>query len=259
MYEYLAIEKKGDIAIVTIDKPKVLNCLDTATVLEIEKAFTELGEDDSIAVIIITGSGDKAFIAGGDIKEMSVKDSLGGREYGRNGQRALFAIEECPKPVIAAVNGYALGGGTELLMACDIVLASSKAKMGQPEVGLGITPGFAGTQRLPRIVGRGHGKELIFRGNIIGAEEALRIGLVNHVYPHEELMPKALELARQIASNGHISVQAAKRLINRSTDVDLASGCGMEAEGFGLCFSTDDRKEGMKAFLEKRKPEFKGK
>ena len=165
MYEYLSLEKRRRIAIVRVNRPKMMNILDTATVLEIEDCFGKLDSDPDVDIIIITGAGDKAFIAGGDIKEMAVKNSVEGREYGRNGQRALFAIENCSKPVIAAVNGYALGGGTELAMACDIIVASEKAKFGQPEVCLGITPGFAGTQRLPRIAGRGRGKELVMSKN----------------------------------------------------------------------------------------------
>jgi enoyl-CoA hydratase len=259
LYKYLTVEKKDRIAVVTVNKPDVLNILDTPTVLEIENCFETLGHDPGVSVIIITGAGEKAFIAGGDIREMSVKNSIDGREYGRNGQRALFAIENCPKPVIAAVNGYALGGGTELAMACDIILASEKAKFGQPEVKLGITPGFAGTQRLPRIAGRGMGKELVFSGRNIGAEEALRIGLANRVVPHENLMAEALKLAAQIAANGQIAVQSCKELINFAMDTDQNSGLAKEADAFGNCFATEDQKEGMAAFLEKRQPNYKGK
>jgi len=258
MYKYLAVEKKGNVAVVTVNKPQVLNILDTPTVLEIEQCFDTLAKDDSVFVIVITGAGEKAFIAGGDIKEMSVKNAVDGREYGRNGQRALFAIENCPKPVIAAVNGYALGGGTELAMACDIIIASEKAKFGQPEVGLGITPGFAGTQRMPRIVGRGRGKELIFTGRMLDAGEALRIGLANKVVAPEKLMDEALALANKIAENGQLAVRSCKELVNFAMDTDLASGLEKEAGAFGVCFSTEDQKEGMKAFTDKRKPEFKG-
>jgi len=256
MYKFLKLEKQDGIAIVTVNKPAVLNILDTPTVLEIEHCFTALGKDSDVNVIIITGAGEKAFIAGGDIKEMSVKNSISGREYGRNGQRALFAIEDCPKPVIAAVNGYALGGGTELAMACDIILASEKAVFGQPEVKLGITPGFAGTQRMPRIVGRGMGKELLFSGRNIKADEALGIGLANRVYPPEKLMEGAMDLARQIASNGQLAVRSCKELINFAMDNDRNSGLAKEADAFGVCFGTEDQKEGMKAFMEKRQPRF---
>jgi len=257
MYDHLAIEKGDGIATVTVNKPEVLNILDTPTVLEIERCFNELGKDDSVDVIIITGAGDKAFVAGGDIKEMSVKTTIEGREYGRNGQRACFTIENCPKPVIAAVNGFALGGGTELAMACDIILASDRAKFGQPEVKLGITPGFAGTQRLPRIVGRGMGKELVLSGRMLDAEEALRIGLANRVIPHNELMEQAMEMARKIAENGQLAVRSCKELVNYAMDVDLDSGLEKEAGAFGACFSTEDQKEGMDAFVGKRKAEFK--
>ncbi len=243
----------------SVNRPNVLNILDTATVLEIEQCFNALDKDQNVRVIIITGAGDKAFIAGGDINEMSTKNAVEGRDYGRNGQRALFAIENCSKPVIAAVNGYALGGGTELAMACDIIIASEKAKFGQPEVGLGVTPGFAGTQRLPRIVGRGMGKELLFTGKVIDPAEALRIGLVNRVVPHDDLMGEVLELARKIAANGQLAVRSCKELVNVAMDVDLTSGLEKEAGAFGVCFSTEDQTEGMTAFLEKREPEFKGK
>jgi enoyl-CoA hydratase len=258
-FERLIIEKGADgVAVVTINKPKVLNCLDTATVAEIEAAFTEMGCDDSVRCVILTGAGDKAFVAGGDIAEMSVKNPKTGKEYGLAGQRALFAIERCPKPVIAAINGYALGGGTEIAMACDIRIASEKAKMGQPEVGLGITPGFAGTQRLPRLVNRGRGKELVMTGETISAQEALRIGLVERVVPHEKLMEVSRSMAASIASKGPLAVSSAKGLINLACDVPLEPGCAAEAESFGACFSTQDQKEGMAAFVEKRKPAFKG-
>ena len=257
MYKHLAVDKEAGVAIVTVNRPEVLNILDTAAVLEIEDCFHSLEKDASVDIIIITGAGEKAFIAGGDIKEMSVKNAVEGREYGRNGQRALFAIENCSKPVIAAVNGYAFGGGTELAMACDIILASDRAKFGQPEVKLGITPGFAGTQRLPRIVGRGMGKELVFSGRTVDAEEALNIGLVNRVVPHESLMEEALALARLIASNGQLAVRSCKELVNFAMDNALDAGLRKEADAFGVCFSTGDRKEGMSAFLEKREPEFK--
>jgi enoyl-CoA hydratase len=258
VYKFLKVERSGPVAVVTVNKPDVLNILDTPTVLEIEHCFGALASDREVSVVIITGAGEKAFIAGGDIKEMSVKNSIDGREYGRNGQRALFAIENCPKPVVAAVNGYALGGGTELAMACDIILASEKAVFGQPEVKLGITPGFAGTQRMPRIVGRGRGKELVFSGRNIKADEALRIGLANRVYPPEKLMEEALKLASQIAANGQLAVRSCKELINFAMDNDQDSGLAKEADAFGVCFDTQDQKEGMKAFGEKRQAKFEG-
>jgi enoyl-CoA hydratase len=258
-YVNLLVDKGADgVAVITINKQKVLNCLDTATVTEIEAAFTELGRDDAVRCAILTGAGDKAFVAGGDIAEMSVKNPKTGREYGLAGQRALFAIERCPKPVIAAINGYALGGGTEIAMACDVRIASDKAKMGQPEVNLGITPGFAGTQRLPRLVNRGRGKELVMSGATIDAAEALRIGLVEKVVPHDKLMETARAMAANIASKGPLAVSSAKALINLAEDVPLVQGCAAEAEAFGSCFSTQDQKEGMAAFVEKRKPAFKG-
>jgi enoyl-CoA hydratase len=258
LFRYLSQEIKERIALVRVNKPEVLNILDTVTVLEIEECFKALDRNPDVDVIVITGAGDKAFIAGGDIKEMAVKNTVEGREYGLNGQRALFAIENCTKPVIAAVNGYALGGGIELAMACDIIIASERAKFGQPEVGLGVTPGFAGTQRLPRLVGRGRGKELIFGGTVIDASEAERIGLANRVVPQEDLMGEVMTLAERIVANGQLAVRSSKKLVNISMDVDLASGLEMETDAFGICFASEDQKEGMRAFTEKRKPDFKG-
>jgi enoyl-CoA hydratase len=251
------IEKENGIGILTINRPHVLNALNSQTVLEIGQAVTELEEDEEVKVIIITGSGEKAFIAGGDISEMSVMDSMEGRKYGQLGQETLFKIENCGKPVIAAVNGYALGGGTELAMACDIRIAAPNAKFGQPEVGLGITPGFAGTQRLPRIVGRGKGKELIliFSGEMIDSDQAEKIGLVNEVVPLKELMEEAKKLAKKIADKNQNAIKKAKELINHALDVDLVSGCTLESNAFGLCFSTMERKDAMKAFLKKGKKE----
>jgi enoyl-CoA hydratase len=258
-FKFLKVESHGRVAIVTVNKPEVLNILDTPTVLELDECFTALGRDQDVDVIIITGAGEKAFIAGGDIKEMSVKNPVGGREYGRKGQRMCLAIEDCPKPVIAAVNGYALGGGTELAMSCDMILASDKAVFGQPEVKLGITPGFAGTQRMPRMVGRGRGKEYLFSGRNIKAEEALRIGLANRVYPHDKLMEEAMKLAQQISSNGQIAVRSCKELINFAKDNPQELGLAKEADAFGNCFATEDQKEGMEAFLGKRPAKFRGK
>jgi enoyl-CoA hydratase len=258
-YESLLVDVGDDgVAIVTINKPKVLNALDTKTVLEIERAFDALGDDPKVRCVILTGSGDKAFIAGGDIAEMSTKTPQQGKLYGQGGQRACFAIERCRKPVIAAINGYALGGGTEIAMACDIRIASERARMGQPEVSLGITPGFAGTQRLPRLVNRGRGKELVMTGATIDAAEALRLGLVERIVPHDKLIGTARAMAASIASKGPLAVQSAKALVNLACDTPLREGCAAEAESFGACFSTHDQKEGMAAFLEKRKPSWRG-
>ena len=207
-------------------------------------------------VIVLTGAG-KAFVAGADISEMSPLSAAEGYAFGKLGMDVFMQVERNSKPVIAAVNGFALGGGCELSLSCDIRLASTKAKLGQPEVGLGITPGFGGTQRLIRAVGPGMAKELIYTANIINAEEALRIGLVNHIYEPEELLDQAIKLAKTIASKAKLAVKYAKSAINNGIQADIETGMEIERTSFGLCFATEDQKEGMKAFLEKRNPEFK--
>lgn len=256
-YENLTLATENGIGIITINRPKVLNALNTATLRELKCAALEMEADASVKVIIITGA-ERSFAAGADISEMMPMTAIQGAEHGRMGQDAFSTVENLNKPVIAAVNGFALGGGCELAMACDIRIASEKAKFGQPEVKLGVTPGFGGTQRLPRLVGRAKAKELIFTGDTIDAKEAHRIGLVNSVFPPEEMMNAAKKLAAQIAANGAIAVSLCKRAINGGMEVDLKSGCALEAEIFGLCFSTEDQKEGMKAFIEKRPADFKG-
>jgi enoyl-CoA hydratase len=250
-YENLTVSVEESIGTITINRPKVLNALNTATLKELKNAALEMQANDQVKVVILTGA-ERAFAAGADISEMMPMTAIQGAEHGRLGQDAFSTFENLGKPVIAAVNGFALGGGCELAMACDIRVASEKAKFGQPEVKLGVTPGFGGTQRLPRLVGRAKAKELIFTGDMIDAKEAHRIGLVNSVFPPEELMAAAKKLAGQIAANGEIAVSLCKRAINQGMEVDLKSGCALEAEIFGLCFSTEDQKEGMKAFIEKR-------
>ena len=257
-YKNLIIEKEEAIAVLTMNRPKMLNALNSETLSELKSALESLEKDKEVKAVVITGA-ERAFVAGADISEMIDMNALEGQNYGKLGQEAFFKIENLRKPVIAAVNGFALGGGCELAMACDIRIASSKAKFGQPEVNLGVTPGFGGTQRLPRLVGKAKAKELIFTGDIINADEALRIGLVNQVVEPEKLMEESKNLAKKIASKGQIAVQLAKADINYGMEVDLASGCTIEVDAFGLCFSTKDQKEGMKAFLEKRKPKFEGK
>ncbi|MCK4267016.1 MAG: short-chain-enoyl-CoA hydratase [Thermoplasmata archaeon] len=256
-YENLIVEIEGDIGIITINRPKALNALNSETLHELGCAASEMECNEQVKVVILTGA-ERAFVAGADISEMMPMTTLEGRRHGQLGQNTFAAFENMPKPVIAAVNGFALGGGCELAMACDIRIASEKAKFGQPEVKLGVTPGFGGTQRLPRLVGRAKAKELIFTGDIINAAEAHRIGLVNRVAPPESLMDAAKELAALIAKNGQLAISLAKRAIDQGIEVDLKSGCAMEAEIFGLCFSTEDQKEGMKAFIEKREAKFKG-
>ncbi len=252
------IDSEG-ISTVTINRPKALNALNAATIHELDQLFDELAANEAVKVVIVTGSGEKSFVAGADILEMKDKTAVEGRQWGQLAQGVFNKIENLPKPVIAAVNGYALGGGCELAMACDIRIASEKAKFGQPEVSLGIPPGFGGTQRLSRLVGKGRAKELLFTGDMIDAAEAYRIGLANQVTAHGELIGKAKAMAQKIISRAPIAVQACKTAVNRGLDVDLNSGIAYETEVFGLCFATQDQKEGMTAFIEKRKANFIGK
>jgi enoyl-CoA hydratase len=258
-YVNLLFEKADGIGIVTVNRPKALNALNAATVKELDQMADQLAKDDEVQVVIITGGGEKAFVAGADITEMRPMSAIAGRTWAKLAQAVFNKIENLPKPVIAAVNGFALGGGNELAMACDIRIASEKAKFGQPEVSLGIPPGFAGTQRLPRLVGKGRAKELLFTGDMIDAAEAYRIGLANKVVAPEELMDAAKAMAKKIMSRAPLAVQICKSAVNEGLDVDLESGVAYEAEVFGLCFATDDQKEGMAAFVEKRKPNFSGK
>lgn len=256
-YQKLIVERQGRIGVVRINHPEALNALDTLVLRELGQAFDAFAADAGIDVVVLTGEG-RAFVAGADIAEMSAMTAAEGKAFGRLGADVFRKIELLPQPVIAAVNGFALGGGCELAMACDIRIASAKAKFGQPEVGLGITPGFSGTQRLPRLVGLGKAKELIYTAAVIPAEEALRIGLVNKVVASEALMDEALALAATIASKARLAVRYAKEAINRGIETDIETGIAVEASLFGLCFATADQKEGMAAFLQKRKPDFTG-
>lgn len=255
----VTLEKEGSIAVVTINRPKALNALNSETLKDIETVIDELANDDAIFAVIVTGSGEKAFVAGADITEMKDLNVMEGRKFGILGNRVFRKLESLEKPVIAAVNGFALGGGCELSMACDIRIASSKAKFGQPEVGLGITPGFGGTQRLARIVGTGMAKEMIYTGKIINAEEAFRIGLVNKIVEPDKLMDEARALANTIAMQAPIAVKLCKSAINRGMQCDIDTAIMYESEAFGECFSTEDQKEGMTAFTEKREKNFKNK
>ncbi len=255
MFELLNLKKEEGILTITLNNPKTLNALDYQMLSEIEKAFAIAEEDKGVRVVVITGEG-KAFVAGADIKAMSVMDAQEASAFGKKGAQLFRKIETLNKPVIAAVNGFALGGGCELAMACDIRIASQKAKFGQPEVGLGITPGFSGTQRLPRIVGIGKAKELIFSGNIIGAEEAGKIGLADQVVEPDELMNRSLELAKKIAQNSAAAVSLSKQAINLGLQADMDTAIDIEVSLFALCFAGRDQKEGMNAFLEKRTPDF---
>jgi len=257
-YKNILIEKKDNIAIVKINRPKVLNALNEETIKELTEAVQELNQDKKIKVAILTGEGDKAFIAGADISAMSKMTTQQAKKFAELGHNMLFSIENSRLPFIAAINGYALGGGCETLMACDIVITGKSAKIGQPEINLGIHPGFGGTQRLPRLVGRMKAKELLLTGRNIDAEEAQRIGLVNMVVDDDKLIETAEKIAGKIASKSSFQTDFIKSLVNKGMDVDLPSACALEISKFSSSFSTHDQKEGMKAFLEKRKPMFKG-
>ena len=258
MYEHLKTEERGNVAILTISAPKSLNALNSTILNEMDDYLTHF-DCNRFRCLIITGDGEKSFVAGADISEMANLSMLEGNKFGATGAAVFRKIETLHVPVIAAVNGFALGGGCELAMACDIRICSDNARFGQPEVGLGIIPGFSGTVRLARLVGMGMAKQLIFTGKPIKADEALRIGLVNAVYPQAELMEKALEMANQIAVNAPLAVKAAKLCINEEYDMDADAAIRNESVIFGRCFATDDQKQGMKAFLEKGKYEFQGK
>ncbi len=249
----LLLEVKDGVAVISINRPQALNALNSETLIELDACVSEVEKNDDVKVVILTGAGEKSFVAGADIGEMLPLTAVEGKAFGRLGNDVFLKIERLSKPVIAAVNGFALGGGCELAMSCDIRLASEKAKFGQPEVGLGITPGFGGTQRLARIVGTGKAMELILTAKTINAAEAEKIGLVNAVYPPEELMDKAVEMAKAIAANAQIAVRECKACIRRGIQTDIDTGIAYETEAFGLCFSTADQKEGMSAFVEKRK------
>lgn len=253
------LEKENKVAIVTINRPKALNALNSETLKELDILIESLENDDEVYAVIITGAGDKAFVAGADITEMKDLNTMEGRRFSILGNKVFRRLENLEKPVIAAIPGFALGGGCELAMACDIRIATDKAKFGQPEVGLGITPGFGGTQRLARIVGLGKAKELIYTGRIMKADEALNIGLVNKVVEIDKLMEEAKAMANQIASNAPIAVKLCKVAINRGMQCDIDTALMYEAEAFGECFSTLDQKEGMTAFVEKREKNFQNK
>ena len=255
--ENVILKEENGIAEVIINRPKALNALNSETLKELGNVIDGINVNDNIKAVILTGSGEKSFVAGADIAQMSKLNSMEATKFSRLAQNVFSQIEDLPKLVIAAVNGFALGGGCELAMACDIRFASKKAKFGQPEVNLGILPSFGGTQRLPRLVGKGIAKELIFSADMISADEAYRIGLVNKVYEPDELLSKSKEFAQKVMTKSPWGVKLAKASINNGLDVDLEAGLKYEANSFGLCFSTEDQKEGMKAFLEKRKANFK--
>lgn len=254
--KHVLFDREGAVGILTVSQPETLNALSTPLLVELKAVVASLASDRSLKALVITGAG-RAFVAGADIAEMSKLSAEGAKDFARLGAEVFRMIELLPFPVIAAVNGFALGGGCELSLACDIRVASSKAKFGQPEVGLGITPGFSGTQRLSRLVGSGFAKELIYTARVIKADEAKAIGLVNDVVEPEELMSVALDMARRIAMNSASAVALSKEAINRGLETDVETGIAYEQLAFSLCFATEDQKEGMQAFLEKRKPDFR--
>lgn len=256
-YETILYETEGPLAFVTINRPKALNAMSPQVVAELGQVFDEIEDDENVRAVIITGAG-RAFMAGADITVMKDFTPLQGRRFARTGQALGDKMELCSKPIIAAVNGFALGGGCELAMACDFIIAAESAKFGQPEINLGIIPGFGGTQRLPRLVGKGWAKYLCLTGEIISAQEAAAINLVTRVYPDDELMDAAKKLALTMASKGRVSLRAAKQLIDDGMDLPLRKALNLEAEIFNTCFTSPDQKEGMTAFVEKRKPALDG-
>ena len=258
-YENLLIERRDVVAIVTVNRPDKLNALNDRTMSELDAAFQGLGEDRDVRGVILTGAGEKAFVAGADIGELSAQTPVEGRQRSLRGQAVLDRIENLGKPVIAAVNGFALGGGCELALACHVRLAAEGARLGTPEVKLGIMCGYAGSQRLPRLIGKGRALELLLTGEMVDAQEALRIGLVNRVVPKEQLLPEAEAMLRKMLANGPVSLRFTLEAVNAGLEMHLAEAQEMEATLFGLICTTEDMKEGTKAFLEKRPAKFQGK
>ena len=254
----VAYEKKGAIASVTVNRPKVLNALNTPTWADLRTAFEDARDDDAVRGVILTGAGDKAFIAGADIGELAHASAVEAEQASRFGQEVLELVENLGKPVIAAVNGFALGGGCETAMACTIRIAVDTARFGQPEVKLGLLPGGGGTQRLPRLVGKGRALQLILSGEMISAQEAYRIGLVNEIVPAANLIARAEEILKQISANAPVAVRLSLEAVNKGMDTSQSEGFALEASYFGLCAATNDKKEGTSAFLEKRAPQFHG-
>ncbi len=253
-----SLETDGPVATITVNRPTVLNALNAATLAELDRAMRAVRDDDGVRAAVLTGAGEKAFVAGADITELAGLAPGAAKAHAAFGQGVFDLIEHLGKPVIAAVNGFALGGGCELAMACAIRIAADTARFGQPEVKLGLIPGFAGTQRLPRLVGKGRALELILRGEMIDAAEALRIGLVNRVVPSAALLEEARSMARAIAANAPVAVRYAIEAITHGLETSAAEGRFVEASLFGLSFATEDMREGTRAFIEKRKPDFKG-
>jgi len=258
-FENALYDKKGNIAYITVNRPKVLNALNLPTMEDLRHAFTAAKDDREVRVVILTGAGEKAFVAGADISELQKHTPVEGKEWTHVGQSVLDLIENLGKPVIACINGFALGGGCELALACTMRVASENAKLGQPEVKLGVIPGYGGTQRLPRLVGKGQAMQLVLTGEMISAQEACRIGLVNEVVAAAELIPRAEAIARKIIANAPLAVQYAMEAVNHGMEMPLKEGLYLEATLFGVVCATDDKNEGTTAFLEKRAANFKGK
>jgi len=257
-FDNLSVEREAGVAVLTVQRPQRLNALDGRTIDELRQAFLDLQQDQSARAIIITGAGDKAFVAGADINELARDTPDAARTRALTGQQVFDLIEQLGKPVVAAVNGFALGGGCELAMSCTFRIAAETARFGQPEINLGLIPGFAGTQRLARLVGKAKAMELILTGNPIGAEEALALGLVNRVVPAANLMSEARMFAAELASKPPVALRYAMEAVNHGVEMPFADACQLEATLFGMAVATDDMKEGTRAFLEKRKAEFKG-
>ena len=257
-YNNILFDVEGNVAVLKFNRPKALNAVNPDVFKEVADALDRVETDSSIKVLVLTGEGEKAFVAGADIKYMIDLTPLQAKEFSRDGQDLLFRLEALPKPVIACVNGFALGGGSEIAMACDFIYASENAKFGQPEINLGLIPGYGGTQRLSRLAGKGMAKELCMTGAIISAQEAKEIGMVNKIFTQDKLWEETMKTANLMAKKGRVALKSIKECINRGYDVDLRDGCFMESDAFGLIATSPDRKEGMTAFLEKREPEFKG-
>ncbi|MBW1981094.1 MAG: enoyl-CoA hydratase/isomerase family protein [Deltaproteobacteria bacterium] len=257
-YENILFEVEDSIAVLTFNRPAVLNALTVGTIEELGHAVQQVAASEEIRVLVLTGAGERAFVAGADINELRSMNAVAARHFAAQGQKILFELENLAIPVIASVNGFALGGGCEIAMACDFIYAAETAKFGQPEINLGIIPGFGGTQRLLRLVGRAMAKELCLTGAMITASEAKEIGLVNRVFPLEKLGEETRKAASLMAAKGRVATRAVKQVIDRGMDADLQTACALEMEAFALCFASEDAGEGLQAFLEKRKPKFSG-
>ena len=257
-FDNIVVKIEDGIAIITFNRPKALNALNITLLDELHYALDRVQNNEDIRVLVLTGAGDKSFVAGADITELATFNALQGKKFSQFGHRIIGKLQQMPIPVIAAVNGFALGGGSEMALACDFIYASDNAMFGLPEITLGLIPGFGGTQRLPRLVGPNRAKEMIFTGEMITADKAEKIGLVNKICTQEDLMTEVLETAKKISLKGKASLRAAKQAINTGLDTDLATGCKYEIDAFALCLASKDAREGTTAFLEKRKAEFKG-